>query len=162
MPKRGFKLMRIYDPVYGYGYDTIWFDNPTPPPPPEGGSRETQVIEALRNSDWDSMLVVVDVTNSMAPYTSQVLQWIKLDLSMGRTLHYTFFTDGDGKPDHKKVVGSTGGIHHSRERLVDPMLATIGRAMKKCKGRHRRLLTNGFTTPLSSRLGIDWINVIGS
>ena len=134
-PKRSFKLVRIYDPVYGYGYDTIWLNAPPPPAPSRGeyGNNSTQVIDALRNSSWDSILVVVDVTNSMAPYTSQVLQWIKLDLSMGRTLHYTFFTDGDGKPDRKKVIGSTGGIHHSRERLVDPMLATIGRAMKKCK-----------------------------
>lgn len=129
---KSFSVSSRWDDVRGYLHDTTWYSKPTASWA-DVASEDSLITSVLMRHNWDSMLVVIDVTNSMAPYTAQVLSWVKLDLAAGRTLHYTFFTDGDGKPDGKKVAGNTGGIHHSREKLVDPMLASIGRAMKKCK-----------------------------
>jgi hypothetical protein len=65
----------------------------------------------------------------MSPYSVQLLVWNKLNFSTGRGKYFTFFNDGDGKPDFRKYIGSTGGIYHvnaeSYEDVEKKAIATI-------------------------------------
>ncbi len=65
-----------------------------------------------RNKVWKNMLVVMDVTGSMSPYTAQLILWLKLNTDDKRFKHFTFFNDGNLLPTDKKEVGKTGGIYH--------------------------------------------------
>lgn len=65
-----------------------------------------------RNQQWKNILFICDVTGSMAPYSGQLLVWHKLNYETRRAAYFTFFNDGDNKPDNKKRIGSTGGIYH--------------------------------------------------
>jgi hypothetical protein len=65
-----------------------------------------------RHQEWKNMLLVCDVTGSMSPYSTQVLMWHKLNFNARRTVGYVFFNDGDNKPDDKKKIGETGGMHY--------------------------------------------------
>lgn len=71
-----------------------------------------------RNSDWNKMLIVCDFTGSMSPYTAQLLVWHKLNIKTNkqRIEFFTFFNDGDRKPDRQKRIGKTGGIYHSQAK----------------------------------------------
>ena len=75
-----------------------------------------------RNKVWKDMLIVADLTGSMAPYTAQVLVWLRLDMKNNRAKHFTFFNDGDLKLDDEKEIGSTGGIYHSEGTRFDDIL----------------------------------------
>lgn len=75
-----------------------------------------------RNKEWNDMLIVADLTGSMAPYTAQVLVWLRLDMKNERAKHFTFFNDGDSKLDDEKVIGETGGIYHSEGTTFDDIL----------------------------------------
>lgn len=68
-----------------------------------------------RNQQWNKMLVVADLTGSMAPYTQQLLVWFKLGVQTKslNIQHITFFNDGNDLPDMAKIVGATGGIYHA-------------------------------------------------
>lgn len=68
-----------------------------------------------RNQQWKKMLVVADLTGSMAPYTQQLLVWFKLGVQTKslNIKHLTFFNDGDATPDRDKKIGATGGIYHA-------------------------------------------------
>jgi len=65
-----------------------------------------------RKKEWKNMLFVCDVTGSMAPYSAELMIWNKLNFNTGRGKYFTFFNDGDNKPDKRKVIGKTGGIYH--------------------------------------------------
>ena len=77
--------------------------------------RDSSIIKILeRNKKWKNIAVTADLTGSMAPYTAQLVLWFKLKTSDQRIKELVFFNDGDMKPDHSKVVGSTGGIYHEK------------------------------------------------
>lgn len=63
-----------------------------------------------RNKSWNNVAVVCDVTGSMGPYMSDLMKWFRMNAS--RIKHFTFFNDGDMKPESLKSVGSTGGIYN--------------------------------------------------
>ena len=71
-----------------------------------------------RNPNWNKMLVVCDFTGSMSPYTAQLLVWHKLNIETNkqRIEYFTFFNDGDHKPDRQKRIGKTGGIYQSQAK----------------------------------------------
>lgn len=74
---------------------------------------DTTIFTVLkRYKNWKNILFVCDVTGSMAPYTTQVLVWHKLNYNTGKARHFTFFNDGDNTPDNKKKIGRTGGIYN--------------------------------------------------
>jgi TonB family protein len=80
---------------------------------------DSTVVKILnRNSTWNKMLVVCDFTGSMSPYTAQLLVWHKLNIETNkqRIEYFTFFNDGDRKPDQQKQIGKTGGIYHSQAK----------------------------------------------
>lgn len=64
-----------------------------------------------RQGELKNRLVVVDVTGSMNPYLDQVIYWYKLNFSQNGANHFVLFNDGDATPDHKKIIGKTGGIY---------------------------------------------------
>ncbi|MEY3237416.1 MAG: hypothetical protein RI883_1517 [Bacteroidota bacterium] len=67
-----------------------------------------------RKKAWSDMTVVADLTGSMAPYTAQLVLWFKLKVNDKRIKDLVFFNDGDKTPDDLKVIGSTGGIYHTK------------------------------------------------
>ena len=87
-----------------------------------------------RNDHWNNMAVVCDVTGSMAPYTAQLLIWLQLNAKDGKIKHYSFFNDGDNKPDRNKKVGEVGGIHHGVCSSYDDIEELAYMSMRKGSG----------------------------
>lgn len=84
-----------------------------------------------RNRDWEGMVVIADWTASMYRHGAQFIQWLLENRDRGSVRHFVLFNDGDGKYDHEKVIGSTGGIYtttdDSDEQLNTAMeSATLG------------------------------------
>lgn len=81
-----------------------------------------------RNSDWKNLMVAVDVTGSMSPYTADVLIWLKLS-AKHNIKRFIFFNDGDLKPDDEKVIGSTGGLYAVESTSYEAVRDTMFKAM---------------------------------
>lgn len=54
-----------------------------------------------RNEKWKNMLVVCDVTGSMAPYTAQLLLWIKANQKLRSMKNILFFNDDDERSNNQ-------------------------------------------------------------
>lgn len=87
-----------------------------------------------RNGNWKDMLLVIDVTSSMWPYSGQVLSWISLKDNNSKVGKYVFFNDGDMKPDHKKIPGKTGGVYPIKSGNQEEILNMMVRAMRNGYG----------------------------
>ena len=93
--------------------------------------RDSTLLEVFaRHDDWNDMSIVGDLTGSMSPYTAQILLWHKLNVesNTSRTKHFTFFNDGDSKPNKSKKAGSTGGIYHD----IGDSFEDVQKLAKKC------------------------------
>lgn len=66
----------------------------------------------------EKVAVVMDVTSSMSSHVAALSWWISNSKDSLNVVHYTFFNDGDNRPDNTKKIGKTGGIYHG-ERLFD-------------------------------------------
>jgi hypothetical protein len=98
-------------------------------------SYDTTVSKVLnRNKQWNTDIIISDVTGSMYPYTSQLLLWIKLKQTDNKKRNYLFFNDGDSKRDEEKILGSTGGIYYVNSSEYDVIFKTIERAMSNGGG----------------------------
>ncbi len=96
---------------------------------------DSTVFSVLRrHSNWNEITIVCDVTGSMAPYTTQLLLWYKLNCIGNKINYFTFFNDGDNKPDRKKKIGSTGGIYNIPAGNYDAVEKTIQKAMNSGSG----------------------------
>ncbi|MFT5823734.1 MAG: hypothetical protein ACI8ZM_004996 [Crocinitomix sp.] len=71
------------------------------------------IVEAVfsRKSEWKNTLIVMDVTGSMSPYIAQTMAWLRNTQSSDYVAAFTFFNDGDRKPEKLKRIGNTGGIY---------------------------------------------------
>lgn len=70
-----------------------------------------------RFPDWQEMAVVNDCTGSMYGYNVEVMTWFaQQEQKAPRTKWFTFFNDGDFKPDKKKRIGRTGGVYMIRAK----------------------------------------------
>ncbi len=90
-----------------------------------------------RNTDVDSMLLVVDLTGSMGPYIAQVLDMMAkmVEKNDNRVLSIALFNDGDGRPDRSKKIGKTGGIIILRGDITMEVLGSaVLRSMQKGNG----------------------------
>lgn len=79
---------------------------------------DTVILRALNQIDSaqaDKVVLVEDVTGSMAPFLVQTFMWQRLNNN--RVNKYVFFNDGDNMPDSKKVIGNTGGIHEIKSNI---------------------------------------------
>lgn len=87
-----------------------------------------------RNTSWQDMLIVQDVTASMFPYTLQTLVWHKLNHDPDKTSYFVFFNDGDRKPQHLKKTGQAGGIYGSKARDYEDVESLVFSTMRKGSG----------------------------
>ena len=99
------------------------------------GKKEPQDSTLLkvfnRNEKWKNMLVVCDVTGSMAPYTAQLLLWIKANQTLRSMKNIVFFNDDDERShNHTKRKDSTGMWTISSYNYKK-VLATAVKAMEK-------------------------------
>lgn len=88
-----------------------------------------------RHKDLGKMAIVCDVTGSMYPYTTQVLQWHKLyKASHSENMVYCFFNDGDNKHYSEKKIGSTGGVYMASIGSYDELQKLMFTAMRNGAG----------------------------
>ncbi len=65
-------------------------------------------------------LICVDLTGSMSPYYFQFFVWLHLKKNT-TPMNFSFFNDGDNKPDHLKKTGNVGGIYLVNTNSIDTM-----------------------------------------
>ncbi|HLP53551.1 MAG TPA: hypothetical protein VK151_00910 [Fluviicola sp.] len=108
------------------------FDYSRIKPTPQGKFVST----TLANNNWKQSILVCDVTASMAPYSAQVLEFIKGQFAKKDTsmTHFVFFNDGNDRKDNAKKVGSVGGIYIARAVTLDEALNNMSEAMKAGTG----------------------------
>lgn len=91
----------------------------------------TSEFKTLAKRKWSSkQAVVVDVTGSMSPFTTQVMLWVKYDPDVLKRGRFTFFNDGDNTPDIYKKIGNTGGIYIAGTHNYDTVFNVMTRAMR--------------------------------
>ena len=90
-----------------------------------------------RNLNWKNNLVVLDVTGSMTPYIGQYLIWLRLHFNAKENQSFVFFNDGNGFKHKDKIIGQTGGLYFTRNRLgYDHVVATITTAIRNGNCNH--------------------------
>lgn len=89
------------------------------------------VVKAVfrRNKDWEKMLILCDVTSSMAPYSAQLFAWYKLNALEKRVDQFIFFNDGNFMADQDKVAGKVGGIYSIQAVGFDSVMSAAHTAM---------------------------------
>jgi hypothetical protein len=60
--------------------------------------------------------------------------WYKLNSLSNRTNFFTFFNDGDAKPEKKKKIGNIGGIYNINAGNYEAVAMTIEQAMRAGNG----------------------------
>jgi hypothetical protein len=112
-----------------------------PPPPAKAKTPfeaenpiDNTVLKALSRNNWTDMLICVDVTGSMSPYTAQVAAWLQVKSRYEKLRYFIAFNDGDGMADDKKEPGKTGGIYGIRPAGFNDVSETIYKAMKAGSG----------------------------
>jgi len=90
---------------------------------------DSTVSSVFKRHKWSKSFIIADVTGSMYPYTSQLLKWLKLNLTDKEKKYFLFFNDGDTKEDKDKVIGKTGGIYSIFTNSYDEVEKIIEKAM---------------------------------
>jgi hypothetical protein len=85
---------------------------------------DSTLIKIFKRNYWAQAAVVADFTGSMSPYISQLLLWYNLTFTEKKYSEFTFFNDGDMKPDDSKRVGAAGGIYYCKSENRDSVLNT--------------------------------------
>jgi len=98
------------------------------------GTTDTVVCNVLNRNKWINKLIVCDLTGSMQPYAMQLLFWYQLNLKKEQNLQFVFFNDGNEMPDHKKVIGETGGIYYSSSKGIDSLTAFVAKVTSRGSG----------------------------
>jgi len=101
----------------------------------EYAAEDSTVLNALkRNPNWKKMLVVTDLTGSMAPYVGQLLLWFQLMENTEKVKHIVFFNDGDDMTDSLKVIGKTGGLYSIESHSFEDIARLANRVAIKGDG----------------------------
>jgi hypothetical protein len=88
-----------------------------------------------RHKNWNNISFVCDATGSMAPYTTEIMVWHKLNYATRKAKYFTFFNDGDNMADNRKVLGKTGGIYSVNAGDYEAVENTLMSTMKRgCGG----------------------------
>lgn len=96
-------------------------------------AQDSVLLSVLRRNNWPDMMITMDVTGSMYPYTAQLFTW--LALQKGQDVEqYVFYNDGDRTPDRKKVIGETGGIYATKSDIPQHIEGTVYNTMRKGGG----------------------------
>lgn len=94
------------------------------------------ISTTLAKNDWKNTVLVCDVTASMAPYSAQVLEYLKAEFKQKDTTltRFVFFNDGDERKDNSKKIGAVGGVYTTHVTTLDGVLKVMEEAMKKGSG----------------------------
>lgn len=124
-----------------YVYDTIWTDKKVVPvTPPDffynpSLYNDSTVLRAFdRNSNWDNMMIVTDVTGSMSPYIAQVFVWLRQQVENKKAQYFVFFNDGDDKLSRRKEPLKTGGVYMIKNEGIDVVKNEVVLCMRKGDG----------------------------
>ena len=98
------------------------------------GTMDTVITAVMNRNKWKDKLIVCDLTGSMNPYTQQLAIWYQLNCIKEPNLQFIFFNDGDGMSDHKKVIGSTGGIYYLPPVTYDKLAAFMAHVSARGDG----------------------------
>jgi TonB family protein len=92
-----------------------------------------------RNTQWNNLLIAVDVTGSMYPYLAQVLLWYKENekIFSPKAKLFAFFNDGDNMSDKEKKTGEVGGIYTGNYNNFETLKNNMKFAMLKGGGGDR-------------------------
>ena len=96
--------------------------------PPEDSSL-LKVFE--RQPTWKNMLVVTDVTGSMAPYTAQILLWIKANQKMKTFKQIVFFNDDEENSNTQTKSLDSTGLWTIESSNADKVIQLAFKAMEK-------------------------------
>lgn len=70
------------------------------------------ITNTMTRNNWNNYAYVVDVTASMSMYYCDFLKNINNEFMDSNEVKICFFNDGDGKENHKKELGNTGGLFY--------------------------------------------------
>lgn len=129
------KRKNEYDTLFRYNKKVV-YDYPFKYYMDKYKSFDDSVVMAVlnRNTSWNKMNVVLDVTGSMGSYLLQVLAWASFDEHQKRVSRWVFFNDGDMRPDMNKPPGNTGGIYQSSPKTAEEVFKEMRKAMNKGNG----------------------------
>lgn len=98
-------------------------------------SDSTVIAVFRRNAQWKNTTIVADATCSMSPYIGQILLWFLYKINTRETSNIVMFNDGDGIPNHFKIIGKTGGIYSKSTSKYDDLLELLDTTTAKgCSG----------------------------
>lgn len=101
----------------------------------QGGLTDSTAYKVFdRHPEWRKSLVVMDWTSSMYPYGASVVLWHALHYTSSGIKFYTFFNDGDNKPEYAKVMRYTGGIYHAQADNLEEVIKLFRLVMRKGTG----------------------------
>jgi hypothetical protein len=98
------------------------------------GVPDSTVVKVFDRNRWKNMAITADVTGSMYPYTAQLLVWLRLKSLDSLTTLFTFFNDGNNKPDGLKKIGNTGGIYLKKCKSFEEVGELIKHTMQRGSG----------------------------
>lgn len=111
------------------------------PPPPKPAAmpelalpQDSTIFNTFTRNHFEHMLVVADVTGSMAPYIMQLIQWMHQQEKNSGIDYCYCFNDGDDKIDDLKYIGSTGGIYGGAVSNSKQISTLIQNTMQKGDG----------------------------
>ncbi|MBL7950498.1 MAG: leucine-rich repeat domain-containing protein [Flavobacteriales bacterium] len=87
-----------------------------------------------RHPAWKQVVVVADWTGSMYGYGAQALDWHTAHFDRSGLVWFTLFNDGNATPDHRKKVGSTGGLYDGKADNIKGLMALYQLVMMKGSG----------------------------
>jgi hypothetical protein len=87
-----------------------------------------KVLERQRN--WKNALVICDVTGSMAPYTLQILVWLKANAKLNTFDQVVFFNDNEEQSHNQEKFFDSSGIwdieSKNGEKVVEKAVFAMG------------------------------------
>lgn len=117
--------------VLGYVYDTLYTKYLRHEP--KWSAKDLNLPDTTvytifnRNTDWNNIVIVSDVTASMSKYTAQLMTWYKKQIDSNQVDEFVFFNDGNRKANALKRISKTGGIY--RTKATD--FKTVAKVMKE-------------------------------
>jgi hypothetical protein len=94
--------------------------------------KDSSIIKVMqRNSHWKDMLVVCDVTGSMAPYTTQILFWINSNQAIKSFKQIIFFNDDEEVSNNQIAELDSAGIWDIETSNTKKVIKTALSAMER-------------------------------
>jgi hypothetical protein len=103
-----------------------------------GNFKDSVVFKVMERNKkkWKNAVIVSDWTGSIYPFSSQILNWHKLNMKNNHNpiKYFVFFNDGDDKKDKEKKIGDTGGIYFTKTNEIAHVLEVMIQALQNGGG----------------------------